>query len=220
MDAYTPKPDTWDDLAKKYGVSLPSVSTGSDVSDLLHRMRQGAFSQESSGDYNVKPNARTGAVGGFQVLPSNIPSWTEAHYHKRLTPEQFQSDPKAQEAVFSGQMGQYLKKARTSSPDDDTAIRKAAAMWYGGEGAADRYDDPTRFRSDEPSFREYTTGVLNKSKPQRPVIDFDALSSRYGVADNKGGQPVSPTVATQQTIQTPVPESTPTIEAQLRSTND
>jgi hypothetical protein len=145
------------------GRKTSPAPSASDVSDLLERMRGGEFAQESTGNYKPRPNPRTGAVGGFQVLPVNVGPWTQKHYGKRLTPEEFQNNPEAQESVFRGEMGSYLKKARALAPDDDRAIRMAAAAWYGGEGAMHRYDDPHRFRPNEPSFREYTTGVLNKS---------------------------------------------------------
>lgn len=152
-----------------------------DVSDLLERMRGGVFKQESGGNYQVKPNARTGATGGFQVLPANIPQWTKNHIGRSLTREQFERDPQAQEAVFTGEMGKYLKAARKKAKTDDDALRMAAAAWYGGEGAMHRYDDPTRFRPNEPSFREYTLGVLKKSGKG---FDADALASDVWAEDD------------------------------------
>jgi diguanylate cyclase (GGDEF)-like protein len=158
-----------------------------DVSDLLDRMRGGVFEQESGGNYQVKPNRRTRATGGFQVMPDNIPGWTEKHYGRRLTREEFERDPDAQESVFAGEMGKYLRKARAKAPDDDTAIRMAAAAWYGGEDDMDSYDNPRRFRPDEPSFREYTSSVLKKSAPR-----FDANEIAKGI----WSQQPTPTAAT------------------------
>ena len=187
--------DEWDELAKRYGIKMPEVSSptvnsgaqpssapSTDISHLLDRMRGATFGQESGGNYKVKPNARTNAMGGYQVLPENIPVWTQKHLKRRLTLEQFQNDPAAQDAVFNGEMGEYLKAARQKASDDDTAIRMAAAAWYGGKGAMHRYDDPKKFRPNEPSFREYTTSVLNRSKNGKantPEIDFDSLSAKY-----------------------------------------
>jgi hypothetical protein len=81
-----------------------------------------------------------------------------------MSVDEFKSSPDAQTKVFNGEFGSYLKKALATSPDEDTAIRKAAAGWYGGEGRMEQYDNPTRFKPDEPSFREYTQGVLNRTK--------------------------------------------------------
>lgn len=205
--------DIFDQIASSYlgkasQKPLPSTSMpNSDVSGLLERLRGGIFSQESSSNYNSASNARTGATGGFQVIPENIPSWTAKHYGQSLTPQQFKQNPKAQEAVFTGEMGSYLKKARRLTSDDDTALRMGAAAWYGGLGAMHRYDDPTKFRPNEPSFREYTSKVLRKSgiNPYDEIASnylasqqtdpFDEIASNY-LADTHGGTPVSPTTAT------------------------
>lgn len=128
--------------------------------------RQGStrrFEQESGGNTKAV-NSRTNALGQFQVLPANVPSWTKKHLGRSLTPEEFKNNPDAQVQVFNGEFGSYLDKALKDSPDEDTAIRKAAAAWYGSEGAMHRYDDPTKFRLNEPSFREYTSSVLNRTK--------------------------------------------------------
>ena len=123
-----------DAIAEQY--VKPSI----DVSPLLDRIKSGVFSQESGGNYQSRPNPRTGAVGGFQVLPVNIPSWTRKHYGRALTPSQFKANRTAQDAVFNGEMGDYLRQAKAKGVDDDTAIRMGAAGWYGGRGAMHRYD--------------------------------------------------------------------------------
>lgn len=249
-----PEDDNLAELDALFGYTPKKKTSGAtddiDVTDLLERMRGGVFKQESGGNYQVKPNRRTGATGGFQVLPENIPAWTQKHLGRRLTREQFESDPQAQESVFSGEMGNYLKKARAKAPDDDTALRMAAAAWYGGEGRMGRYDDPVRFRPNEPSFREYTMGVLNKSgKPRQSdntglaeldkmfgytapskggpsalAGDLAELDSLFGYnADIKGGQP-SPTNPTQMPFKPlatpPVPELDITLEAQRKAAHD
>lgn len=164
------------ELDKLFGYKPPPKEP--DVSGLLERMRSSVAEQESGDNYNVTPNKRTSATGKFQVLPANIPSWTKTYYGRSLTPEEFQRDPKAQEAVFTGEMGKYLRKAKKKAQDDDTAIRMAAAAWYGGEGAMDRYDDPVRFRPNEPSFREYTSSVLKRQV--KPSVNLDALDKLFG----------------------------------------
>jgi hypothetical protein len=216
-------PDIYDDILAASGLSVPPPTDPS--SGLLEKMRAGVFGQESTNNYNVRPNPRTGATGGFQVMPANIPSWTKKHYGQSLTPEQFQNNPDAQEAVFSGEMGNYLKTAAANSPDDETTMRKAAAAWYGGPGAMDRYDDPKRFRRNEPSFREYTTSVLNKAKgaplsndelinhivgqvgSTPPSPEDDVLTAAGLNGSTKPIIPVTgpgPTNPTTQTLQTPV----------------
>ena len=144
--------------------TLPVITPKNRVQTLLERMRGGVSSQESSGNA-AAVNPHSGALGEFQVMPKNVPVWTRQYLGRAMTPEEFRRDPNAQRVVFDGEMGKYLNKALQDAPDDDTAIRMAAAAWYGGEGAMRRYDDtkPQMYKGNRyPSFREYTTGIINK----------------------------------------------------------
>lgn len=217
--------------AKKFSSEAPNVAPAPSVSHLLERMRGGTLGQESGGNYRVRRNARTGAIGGFQVLPANIPSWTEQHYGKRLTPDEFERNPQAQDAVFTGEMGKYLRKAKRVAPDDDTAIRMAAAAWYGGEKAMRRYDNPRRFRADEPSFREYTQSVLKRTgkapAPKAAGMSNDEINKIFGDVDKVLGSnnqdvfaEVDKVLKTPITPQQPVPETPDTIALQRQAAAD
>ena len=81
-----------------------------------------------SGDYSaVGPQTAKGnrAYGRYQVMDFNVGPWTEKHFGTRLSPEEFLANPKAQEAVFSGEFGQYVQKY--GNPQD------AASMWFTGK---------------------------------------------------------------------------------------
>lgn len=194
------------------------------VDSILDRMRDSVITQESGGDPKVK-NARTSATGLFQVMPANIPSWTKSHYGKSLTPEQFASDVNAQEKVFRGEMGKYVNKAlQKAKGDEDLATRMAAAAWYGGEGAMHRYDDPTKFRPNEPSFQEYTTSILGRiKKGQIKSQGLDKYLDQFTPQSNEGldsylDQFVD--VAPQMPAQSPIPETPDTLQAQMASAKD
>lgn len=186
-------------------------------------MRGGEASQESGGNYRVRPNARTGAAGKYQVLPSNIPSWTQKHYHQPLTPEQFQANPKAQEAVFNGEMSDYLRRAKRANPraDDTTIKRMAAAAWYGGPGRMHRYDDPTVFRPGEPSFRDYTNGVVNggSHRQSNHQVDdpFKAAANAYQPTPVDDPFKAAAQAYTPAAPPSPVPESPDTIAIQKQA---
>lgn len=218
-------PDFVQRTFQTFGIKEPEV----DITPLLERMRGGTMGQESGGakDPQRVKNPRTSATGLFQVMPANIPAWSETHYGQRLTPEQFADNPDAQHKVFTGEMGRYLKKARASSPDDDTAIRKAAAAWYGGEGAMHRFDDPVRFRPDEPSFREYTSSVLRRSSQQPATPELPDFAKRTLGMAAASSPPATPDVPdfVQRTLQNfpsqrPIPEAPDTIEEQRKSALD
>lgn len=134
------------------------------VDNILGKMRGSVMTQESGGNQTVRNN-RTSATGLFQVMPANIPVWTKKYYNKSLTQDQFANDRNAQEAVFKGEMGKYVNKAlQLSGGDEDKAIRMAAAAWYGGEGNMKNYDADFGGKGNEPTFRQYTTSILNRIK--------------------------------------------------------
>ena len=86
---------------------------------------------ESGGNYAaLGPVTKSGdrAYGKYQVMGSNIPSWTQQWYGKSLTPQEFLASKEAQEAVAKGQLGSYLDKY--GNPQD------AASMWFTGKPAS------------------------------------------------------------------------------------
>ena len=90
---------------------------------------------ESGGAYDkLGPVTKTGdrAHGKYQVMGANIGPWTTAHLGRAMTPDEFLRDPKAQDAVFNGQFGQYVQK---HGPEG------AARAWFAGEGGM---NDPNR----------------------------------------------------------------------------
>lgn len=132
------------------------------MDSLLSAMRGSTMTQESGGRKTIQ-NDRTGAAGLFQVLPKNIPSWTKEALGKSLSLDQFKASTAAQIQVFNHFMGDYLKKALQQTAGDwQKAVRMAAAAWYGGEGAMDKYNANFGGKGKEPTFREYTSSVLNR----------------------------------------------------------
>jgi len=82
---------------------------------------------ESGGKYDaLGPSTRTGdrAYGKYQVMGANIPEWTQAALGKQMTPQEFLTNPDAQEAVFKQRFGQYVDKY---GPEG------AAKAWFAGE---------------------------------------------------------------------------------------
>ncbi len=62
-------------------------------------------------------------------------------------------------------MGNYLKKALQQTAGDwQTAVRMAAAAWYGGEDDMKNYNANFGGKGKEPTFKEYTSSVLGRVK--------------------------------------------------------
>lgn len=93
----------------------------------MDRWKAAISNNESGGRYDLLgPIQHTGdyAVGKYQVMASNVPSWTRAALGVSMTPEQFRASPEAQEHVFEHQFGGYV--AKYGNPED------AASAWFTG----------------------------------------------------------------------------------------
>ncbi len=115
------------DTMKIIGDTVKGVAANPDVGTGLGAWAEGITSIESGGDYSLKgPVTKDGdrAYGRYQVMGANIPDWTEKVLGKRMTPDEFVANPKAQDAVFATIFQQYVDE--TGSPD------RAALKWFTG----------------------------------------------------------------------------------------
>lgn len=82
---------------------------------------------ESGGNYReIGPNTGSmgRALGKYQVMSANVGPWSKEILGREVTPGEFISDPKIQDAIFEGKFGQYVEKY---GPDG------AARAWFAGE---------------------------------------------------------------------------------------
>lgn len=95
--------------------------------ELLDRARNAISGIESSGRYGITGPATNGDVplGRYQVMASNLPSWSQAALGRAVSPQEFLSSPQLQDAVFDHRFGGYLDKYGPGG---------AARAWFGGEG--------------------------------------------------------------------------------------
>ncbi|PWJ93520.1 hypothetical protein C8D77_101199 [Mesorhizobium loti] len=80
-----------------------------------------------SGGYSaLGPVLRNGdqALGAYQVMNSNLPSWSTQAFGSPMSKSQFMSDPAAQDAIFQQQFGKLLSKYGNSND--------AASAWFTG----------------------------------------------------------------------------------------
>jgi hypothetical protein len=79
--------------------------------------------QESGGNYRAV-NSSSGALGKWQVMPANLPSWLHESGLPDMTPEQFLDSDTAQnkvaETILGGDFDRY-------------GPRGAASVWYSGQ---------------------------------------------------------------------------------------
>lgn len=128
----------------------------------IDKLRRAIVGKESGGNFSAV-NPDSGALGYGQVMPDNVGPWTQKHYGRRLTPQQFLASREAQLAVVNGQMGEIIQQQLAAGYKGATAIRRAASIWYSGQGRL--YDDPRpQFYKGRryPSIREYTLDILRR----------------------------------------------------------
>ena len=106
--------------------------------------------QESGGNYNAQ-NARTGAYGKYQIMPSNWKAWT-----KEFGMEGAEANPENQEKIARFKLRQYY---------DKYGARGASIAWYAGEGAL-KYSQKALNRKqgngNEPSINEYADSIMRR----------------------------------------------------------
>jgi hypothetical protein len=132
----------------------------------INRLREAIVGKESGGNFSAV-NPDSGALGIGQVMPANVPSWTQKHYGRRLTPKQFLANKEAQIAVVNGQMNEILQQQLKAGYDVATAIRRTASVWYSGQGNLFNDTKPQYTNGRQyPSIREYTFDILRRYNRQ------------------------------------------------------
>ena len=125
--------------------------------DAMDNYARAISSTESGGKYNITgPVSRKGDMpyGKYQVMGSNIPSWTEAATGKRMTPQEFLNDPDAQEATFRHRFGSLVKQY--GNPQD------AASVWHSGVPLAEAKEQGRHdVNMTTPSYVDRFTNMLS-----------------------------------------------------------
>lgn len=91
------------------------------LDQLLYGVRMVETSGRSDGYSTVNS---IGAVGAYQVMKANIPSWTKEALGRSLTWQQFRDSPSSQDAVARYKLGKYYAKYGAEG---------AASMWFSGQ---------------------------------------------------------------------------------------
>jgi len=134
----------------------------------LDQLLKGIRQEESGGNYHVVNSI--GAVGAYQVMKANIPSWTKKALGYSLTWQQFRDSPAAQDKVARVILGGYYNKYGAEG---------AASMWFSGQ------PNPNKAGSDgSTSIRHYVDNVIS--------LSGGSPSSGGGGGGGAVGSPVAP----------------------------
>jgi hypothetical protein len=152
--------------------------------------------ESSGGNYSsLGPATDSGdrAYGAYQVMGNNIPDWTEKHYGTRLTPQQFLQNKEAQDAVFNGEFGSYVKQY--GNPQD------AASMWFSGKPMAQAGNAsdgsltvPQYVQKFNNGLQKHGNGVgaINAAAGINPAGGPGSLTSAFASPDNQDDGEDSP----------------------------
>ncbi len=99
--------------------------------------------QESGGNYRA--HNPSGAEGAYQILESNIPSWSKKTFGHSISLDEFLSHPAEQDAIARHIMAPGFKKY---GPEGE------AAVWYSGQ------PDPTKTYGNPPVYK-YVASVMS-----------------------------------------------------------
>ena len=125
-----PAPEIPKPASRSY--QLPQVNTavgmgsgGTDVDRFINSITK----KESGGNYGAV-NRQSGAMGKYQVMPSNIASWSKQTLGYSVTPQQYLANPQLQDAIAQAKLREYYSRYGAAG---------AAVAWYAGEGNAQKY---------------------------------------------------------------------------------
>jgi hypothetical protein len=158
--------------AKTTGAANPVIG-GVSLSAFL-----AAIASKESGNY-AAVNPDSGALGKYQVLPSNVPSWSQEALGYTITPAQFLASPTAQEKIVRYKLGGYF---RSYGP------LGAASAWYSGSPKNVNSTTPNGIY---PSVATYVQNVYNAARANMHLtpkqLQLGAATGGSGVGSTTSG---------------------------------
>ncbi|HEY6019384.1 MAG TPA: hypothetical protein VIY48_05595 [Candidatus Paceibacterota bacterium] len=134
---------------------------------------------QESGGSNYSVVNSIGAVGKYQVMKANIPSWSKKVLGHSITWQKFRDSPDLQEKIVGGILRGYYNKY---------GAKGAASMWYSGQ------PNPNKSYGNPP-VSTYVNSVINHASgysgqtysgtgqggdPVVPKLDERELAEKYG----------------------------------------
>lgn len=131
-------------------------------------LRRAIIAKESDTNHRaINPDSK--AIGYAQILPENLPYWSQEVFGREISQAEFLSDPDLQVQIIEYMLDKYLREELQANGENEAiAIRKVASRWYAGR--ADLFDSPkpqfyggVRY----PSVKDYTQSILKKYRQER-----------------------------------------------------
>jgi hypothetical protein len=125
--------------------------------------RNALFGQESSFDPTAI-NKDTRAAGLGQILQKNIGPWSREVLGYTVSQREYMRSPELQVKIVNGKLAQYFRRQAQLGYTGETLVRRVAAIWYGGPGAVEQWNNPGYHDNypGEPNMQEYTQSIAEK----------------------------------------------------------
>jgi len=164
-------------VPKAYGGRTGYDDGGTADDDVLTKYGPVIGEIESSNNYGaLGPATKTGdrGYGKYQVMGSNIPSWTQEALGKPMSTEDFLASPEAQDQVFTHHFSKALD--RYGTPED------AASVWFSGKPRAQAGNASDQLGTTVPSYvKKFNAGLTDGS--DTPVVSTGLGAGNKVVTD-------------------------------------
>lgn len=138
------------------------------VSSDIEALTDAIIQQESNGNYSAI-NPDSGALGYAQIMPENLPLWSQEALGYPITPETFLADPNLQHKIIEHRLMLYWQEALVDTKGNkEQAILMVASRWYSGDpylyqSAQEQFYDGQEY----PSIANYSQSILQQWKQRR-----------------------------------------------------
>lgn len=173
-------------VSTRYSESTPATGDAEKWRQAISKIESGS----AGGSYSAR-NPTSGALGRYQVMPANIPSWSMQALGHSITAEEFLANPQFQDKIFDTIFGGYVRKYGS--------VQLAARAWYAGEGGMwnDKANDKASGGSGI-SNAEYGRQAAASAGSVAPIGGVmgsgQAQRTRVDIYDNTGGT-INPVVS-------------------------
>ena len=151
----------------------------------LTNLRDAIIGNESSGNPNAT-NKRTRASGLGQILPSNIPSWSQDVLGREVSYKEFMANPNLQIQIIDGKLQQMLEEQRAAGYTGADLIRRVASQWYSGQPELLDNRRGQGPQGNEPSIYTYTSDILQRYQSNFSLASGERSSTgALTYSDNK-----------------------------------
>lgn len=145
-------------------------STGG--TDFFGKVVNSIVTQESGDNYSaigIDTGGGNRALGRYQIMASNVPSWSQKFLGMSIKPDEFLNNREYQDKIATGQLKEYYDTALNNGLSDEEAAKYTAVSWYAGQGTAEKYRKTGQISNTNeaggmPSILKYAMSVVNRAK--------------------------------------------------------